>query len=393
MKRAHLGAMAIWSLLALASGLGCQNDLTRCDITQSDCQSDVYYHLLSLRGDGYDPFGGLPPITVISEDQYRQQLLSQPQTVSPWDEALTLLHLQSTDAVNIEDEVTNIAAFYSIGTKAVTVVSHPTQAGADAEANAMITLSHEFTHALQDRELNLLRSDFQTTDSYLAYDTLIEGDARFYELLFANDLLSLGYNQSNLTSMLDRYLVRAYGELDQYGSSLFAARILTYWLGARYEAVEYGSGGNAAIRHGYASEPNRTVGFLSSDDGTYPAVGTGSACRAPVVSMGSNSTNFGDEFGALIFYAFMRGWGVSHLTAYATAQGWLGDSVRVQTSQDLATTAVAWRIELSNAVPLEVTQALGSTGELAVSTGNDSLLVTVSNSASPFTWDNAYNCP
>ena len=51
---------------------------------------------------------------------------------------------------------------------------------------------------MQDRQLNFNPYNYQTTDAYFAYHTHIEGDARFYELLFANDSLTLGYNQSNI---------------------------------------------------------------------------------------------------------------------------------------------------------------------------------------------------
>ena len=51
------------SVITLALLTGCHGrDLELCDIAQSDCQQDVYYADLRLRGDGYDPFGGIPPI-------------------------------------------------------------------------------------------------------------------------------------------------------------------------------------------------------------------------------------------------------------------------------------------------------------------------------------------
>ena len=364
--------------------------------------------MLSLRGDGYDPFGGMPPTTVITEAAYRQLLLQQTQSVTPWDRALDLLHFtspttsstQSSDAgvdagsSYINDEVANVTAYYSSASKRVVIVAHPSQTGDKAEQNAMITLAHEFVHAMQDRELNLNPDNYQTTDAYFAYDTLIEGDARFYELLFANDLLTLGYNQSNIVSVLDLYLSSAYINLDQYGSSLFAARALTYFLGARYEAVEYTSGGNAAIRHGYAKEPQLTVGFLVGSDGIAPPVGSGYACPAPAAALpSSNTTNGSDEFGALLFYAFMRGWGVNHDTAFAAAQSWVGDSLRVQATSDLGTTAVAWRIELSAPPPAAVVAALTANGQLAVTTTGNVLVITVSDSPSPLTWAAVDNCP
>ena len=291
----------------LASEAGCQRTLATCDITQRACQEDVYFHDLSLRGDGYDPFGGLPPVTVITEDEYRQQLIAQAQAdaakngPNPWDKALLLLHFTAAtgssagdagvggggagndagvDNSTIEDEVTHVLAFYSSQTKTVTIVAHPNQTGSDAESNAMITLAHELIHSLQDRELDLGKLDsFQTTDGYLAYDTIIEGDARFYETLFANDLLHLGWSQSNITLLAKTQLQDYYDNFGDLGAPQFAAQALIYPLGELYEATEYQSGGSAAVRHGYAKEPSRTVGFLVNADGTAPPVGSGDVAR------------------------------------------------------------------------------------------------------------------
>ena len=408
MTRMRCASIATASFLVLATGLGCQSSLNLCEITQQDCQQEIYSHMLSLRGDGYDPFGGMPPTTVITEAQYRQILLQQTPSVGPWDRALDLLHFTSpapgsapasgagADAGNsyIDDEVANVAAYYSSASKSVVIVSHPSQTGEQAERNAMISLAHEFVHAMQDRELDLNASNFQSTDAYFAYDTLIEGDARFYELLFANDLLYLRYNQSNIVDILDNYLYNSYMDLNQYGSSLFAARALAYFLGARYEAVEYHSGGNAAIRHGYASEPQRTVGFLVGMDGVAPPVGSGNACPAPAASLApSNTINGMDEFGALLFYAYLRGWGTNHDTALTTAQSWVGDSLRVQATNDLSTTAVAWHIELSAPPPAAIINDLTATGELTVTTTANGFTITVSDSQSPLTWTAVDNCP
>ncbi len=406
--------------LTFASGAGCQRSLATCDITQRACQEDVYYHDLSLRGDGYDPFGGLPPVTVITEDEFRQQLIAQAQAdtaqngPNPWDKALLLLHFTAAtnssagdagvgnggagndagvDNSTIEDEVAHVLAFYSWQTKTVTIVSHPNQTGSDAESNAMITLAHELIHSLQDRELDLGKTDSpQTTDSYLAYDTVIEGDARFYETLFANDLLHRGWSQSNITQLAKTQLQDYYDNFGALGAPLFAAQALVYPLGELYEATEYQAGGNAAVRHGYAKEPPRTVGFLVNADGTAPPVGSGNVCPASAVAVASLPGVGADQFGALPLFTFLRGWNVDHATAYATAQSWTGDFLRVQANSDLTTTAVAWRIELSAPPSARVIQALTATGELAVKSDAQSLEITVSDSRSPLTWQ-AASCP
>ncbi|MBN1605371.1 MAG: hypothetical protein JW940_02000, partial [Polyangiaceae bacterium] len=122
------------SLVTLALLGGCHGPtLELCDIAESECQQDIYYADLRLRGDGYDPFGGIPPIRTISEDQYRAELeadaANSPQPAMPWwDAALPLLHLLPStgdaQSTSIDNEVQNTAAYYSPTAREVTVVSH-----------------------------------------------------------------------------------------------------------------------------------------------------------------------------------------------------------------------------------------------------------------------------
>jgi hypothetical protein len=413
------------ALFALTSGLACKHDFAVCDITQRACQEDIYYHMLSLRGDGYDPFGGLPPVTVISEAQYRtileQEQADAAKSSSPMskamDHALVLLHFTSapssppnggadggadggagSDAGSgnstIDDEVTHVYAFYDPNPKTVTVISHPSQTGSYVQEEAMITLAHELVHALQDREFDLKKENFNSSDEYFAWDAIIEGDARFYELLFAKDLCPLIPQCTGITTP-EAQLTDYWNNFDQLGSPLFAARALIYPLGASYLDRAYRAGGNAAIRHAYAKAPSRTVGFLVSDNGTVPSVGTGNVCEAPVVLAFDQTpkTATWDQFGALLFYTFLRGWGVSHDLAFATAQTWTGDFLLVQASADYATTAVAWRIEFSTPPPAAIAQAISATHELAVTASGQALIITVSDSPTPLAWAANPTCP
>jgi hypothetical protein len=414
MRRANLLMSA--ALPALMAGLACNDrNLATCDITLRTCQENIYYRMLNLRGDGYDPFGGLPPLTVISEDDFRailekDEAEAAKEGPSPWDKGKDLLHFTSSGSPQggvdggagsdggsiIDDEVKHIYAYYDPEIKTVTVISHPDQTGSNPLVEAMLTLAHELVHALQDREIDLMKSDFHTSDEYLAYDAIIEGDARFYEYLFVNELRRmLEKGPLDVTEMLDEDLKYVYDNFDQLGLPLSTAWYLLYPLGAKYEAAAYQAGGNAAVRHAYAKAPRRTVGLLVGADGRAPPVGSGDVCPAPAVTSlpMSGPTVGADQFGALLFYAFLRGWGVDHDVAFAAAQTWTGDFLLVQASSDYATTAVAWRIEFSAAPPAVIAQTLRASGELDVVTGANSLQITVTDSATPLTWKATANCP
>jgi len=405
--------------LAAAASACSSHTLTACDITERACQESVYYQVLSLRGDGYDPFGGLPPVAVITEAELRAELEAEAAAraaqsgPNPWDTALALLHFAGTSAPSpdggapadgggaggsyIDDQATHILAYYSPETKRVTVVSHPSQTVSAEEA--MATLAHELVHALQDRELDLgAKVNDLTLDAYLATrQGLVEGDARFYEYLFAADVVRMmGRVPRDVAERIDLTLDYAYQNFDELGSPLFAAEYLMYPLGAKYFATAYRSGGNAAVRHAYAKVPGQTVSFLVGADGRAPPPGAGVVCWPPAVtSLPSGSLAAGgDQFGAVAFYTFLRGFGVDHDTAFATAQSWTGDYLQVQADKNLDTVAVAWRLEFAQAVPAGIASALGASGELTVTAGNvnATLEITAAASTTPVVWQ-AGNCP
>ncbi len=398
------------SLAILLIATGCsQRDLPVCDIAERACQEDIYYRLLSLRGDGYDPFGGLPPVSVISEDQFRDWLIAANQQGSQagpsmWDRALALLHFTSHGSPDggasgdaggstLDDEVAHTYAFYEPAKKAITIVAHPDQASATDREDGMVILAHELVHAIQDRHIDVIKNDVQTSDEYLAYEAIIEGDARFYEYLFAREVSGF------LNATLDQALTLPQRELDNIytnfaGTStpLFLAQLLVYPLGAAYEANAYKSGGNAAIRHGYGKEPRHMVGFLGDGMGHFPSVVAEDVCPYYTEAIPVSQTSAAaDQFGALMFYAFLRGWEVDHATAYATAQAWTGDYMLVQSLGD--TTAVAWHLQFSSAPPASLATVLSASGQLQVTAGSRSLRIMVTDSSTALTWKPYPGCP
>lgn len=299
-------------------------------------------------------------------------------------------------SATIEDEATHVYAYYSFTDKTVTVISHPNQPDEYAKENAMVTLAHEFVHALQDRQLDLRKDDFETSDESLAYNAVVEGDARFYENLFTNDMLSmLGKSPRDPVAAPESELQSIYDNFNAVGTSLFVAQLLTYPLGAKYIAMAYASGGNAAVRHIYTKMPIRTVGLLVGSDGRTPKVGSGDVCAAPAVFAlpTSGGTTGADRIGALLFYTFLRGWDVDHETAFSTAQTWTGDFLRVQANSNLTTTAVAWRIEFSAPPPASIATILNENHKLSVTAGAKSLEITVSDSPTALSWEAVGSCP
>jgi hypothetical protein len=407
-----------WLLLGLLPLAACNDrKLSLCDITDSECQEDIYYTDLRVRGDGYDPFGGMPPIRTISEADYRKELedaaAATPST-DPypwWDAALKLLHfVPETDltSTSIDDRVTNVAAYYSSDTKSVTVVSHPGDSSTDndpktqlnRQINNMTTLAHELIHALQDRELDFRRSA-TSTDSDFAETALIEGDASLYEELVRYEIqLPNGYKWTStdpaayFAKWRTAYLGDDFSDL---GAPFFAAHWLVYPLGGAWLADQWKDGGNAAVRRGYANAPKRSLDYILGPGAALPAE-TPIKCypsKPDLAFTNADGRPYGlDTFGAMQFYAFLSAWSVDADDRLAAATQWRNDYIFVYYNPTTKKTAVAWHIELASPLPASVLAAITTTdGPRVVADGN-SLMITASDDAELMTtWNPSARCP
>lgn len=392
--------------------------LSLCDITQSACQQDIYYTDLQVRGDGYDPFGGMPPIRTITEAQYRAELEAQVAAAPSsdpqpwWDVTLKLLHFvpeKDLTSTSVDDQVTNVAAYYSNDTKSVTVVAHPVDATAnDAKTllnrkiSDVATLAHELIHALQDREMDLRQPAEGGTDGDFAQTALIEGDASLYEDLVRREILDpcpTGIQPStpclrdaDSSAYFARYRQSMFDDFATLGAPFFAAHWLVYPLGGAWLADQWKNGGNAAVRRGYANAPQRSLDFLLGPKVASPA-------QVPIdcdpTSPGATYTPSGfDSFGAAEFYAFLSAWNVADADRLTAATQWRNDAIFVYYDKTSKKTAVAWHIELASPLAATVLAAITTTdGPRVVATGN-SLMITASDDAALMTtWNPSATCP
>jgi hypothetical protein len=272
---------------ALLGSLGCEaSKLQLCDITAADCQESIYLGNVRVRGDGYDPFQGVPPIRTIGEEQFRaemkaeaEQAAQNPAAQQPWwDSALALLHLMPSatevEQDAIDNRVEQVAAYYDPSTRKVTVIDHQQPQTDSTRLGNMITLAHELLHAIQDRELDLDINP-KTTDELFANKALIEGDATTYELLFALELEPrikqvypdpLSY-ANKLRSMFMADGPKLADDSDEtnfasLGPPYMAAMYLVYPLGGIWVGEHYKQGGNSAVRHAYGKAPMRSLEYL-----------------------------------------------------------------------------------------------------------------------------------
>jgi hypothetical protein len=405
-------------LPAMVFLVACEPKPQLCDIAQSSCQEEIYLTDLRLRGDGFDPFAGVPPIRTIDEDTFREELqaeaaqaaTAQEKNPTPWvDAALTLLHLvpvstADPQSTSIDNQVALTAAYYSPDTRDVTVVSHPAQAAdPNAEFGNMVVLAHELVHALQDHELDLI-SDVGSADAYFSYKALIEGDASLYDYLFAEKALPQGlhlrypnplayFTQMRKDNLSDDPSVE--NNFASLGPPFYAAlRWLVYPLGGTWIAERWQKGGNAALRHAYGKAPTRSLDFLLAS-GT-PAPPTKEILCQPLVPaefMKQNRPYALDSFGAITFYALLMALGVPSSDAVASSLLWRNDLIFVYYNPTTLRTAVAWRFELDSPLPQSVFAAITtSDGPKVLQTGSTLLVTASDDDAFMATWNPTTAC-
>jgi hypothetical protein len=214
-----------------------------CDVGEQACQQAVLQLTACVRGQDAAP---LPSIRKISLDQLRSELHASSEAMgimpTPIDAALRALHLlpKGVSAVDASIETTTQlwAAYYDPETTRVTMLDDTSQAD---PLEAMYTLSHEFTHYLQDRQVGLkaIYEHFgSSADSQIATRTLLEGEALVNStrvLARLKGLAPSGLNWERLFNLLDADLV------DQLNASMAplqaSALSIPYPVGGRYVAT------------------------------------------------------------------------------------------------------------------------------------------------------------
>jgi hypothetical protein len=403
---------------ALLGSLGCEaSKLQLCDITAADCQESIYLGNVRVRGDGYDPFQGVPPIRTIGEEQFRaemkaeaEQAAQNPAAQQPWwDSALALLHLMPSatevEQDAIDNRVEQVAAYYDPSTRKVTVIDHQQPQTDSTRLGNMITLAHELLHAIQDRELDLDINP-KTTDELFANKALIEGDATTYELLFALELEPrikqvypdpLSY-ANKLRSMFMADGPKLADDSDEtnfasLGPPYMAAMYLVYPLGGIWVGEHYKQGGNSAVRHAYGKAPMRSLEYLLPMGTTVPSVAT-TPCAPSFPSSQGFAARGKDTLGAVLLYGYLMGWGVKSDAAVAAASLWRGDAIYAAYNANTQKTAVAWRIELAQPISAAtVAQITTSDGPRVVQEGNILLMTASDDAQVAADWKPSTSCP
>jgi hypothetical protein len=369
--RSHLIASA---LLAIVVGCGGEESLVACNIAERSCQEDVYYALLRLRGDGFDPVAQRPPIRTITKADYcRAQQASSPAVqpepepddqepepeappLVPWDFALHVLGLvtptKTTGQARGDSLCNAVAAFYATATRTVTVIDsgprpdETPEQRAQRELGETSLLVHELVHALQDPELSGAQFD-GTTDSNLTARTLTEGEATFYQRIAEREMIDGDPEGHNWQTYYASWLGGGRNDISMHKSPFFGVQWFIYPLGGQYLTDAWLGGGNAAVRRAYA-HPRR---FMQQFIAGY---GHGAEVLDPPLScpVAAPSSSYAliksDRLGALVLYGFMRRAGMPDQDAWPLAAAWNDDRILVFFDQQAEIAAMTWVIRFEH---------------------------------------------
>lgn len=405
---ATFSACVLLTCLSIA-GCGRSTDLRACKIADKSCQEDIYYAVVRLRGDGFDPFDGLPPIRTITLDQYRDELFGdqpppapaempdmpdeEPEKpmVKPWDVALQWLGLIAPATTGgqavANDRLNTVAAFYTWDTQTVTVIDRPEERNDQGDTTL---LAHELVHAFQDNEVAATPAD-GTSDGSFAGSALIEGEARMYEYLAWAETQQLAPRQVEWHKSFQGDVVFLRERLAEAPSPFYSTFWFIYSLGADRLMQGWLRGGNAAVRHLAKTAPRHTLDYMAEHEGLSIEPTPALACEVTGPEKAFALVG-GDRFGALELFAFLTAADVPNDSAWETALAWRDDRVWLFFDAESEEVAVTWRIRLSDedAADRVVAAAMTRPQLRAERRGRDALIV--GSEAERADWRGARDC-
>lgn len=399
---AHLGVAAL-----LLAGCGRSTELYPCNVAEKSCQEDIYYAIVRLRGDGFDPFDGLPPIRTLTEEEYCRALRESapkpppeepppaepppPPMVKPWDVALQWLGLlapaTSGGQAYSENRCETVAAYYSWDSQSVTVID---RGGKRNDLGDSTLLAHELVHAFQDNEVSALPAD-GTTDGNYASVALTEGEARLYEYLAWAEMNGVPARQHTWHEAFVADVKWQREQLVQNRNPFAATFWFNYPLGADRLMQGWLRGGNAAVRHLAKNAPRQMVHYMAAHEGMEIGSARALACSVtgPTEALAQVG---GDRFGALQLFGFLTAAKVDEQSAWDTALAWRDDRVWLFFDAEGMEVAVTWRIRLADADAAERVVAAAQTRPQlrAERIGKDALIV--GSAAERSDWEGARDC-
>jgi hypothetical protein len=261
-----------------------KTEFSACDVLDITCQAMTFRRTQCVRE---ADSAKVPPVNVLTEDELRELFTSgQNDSSDP-----TLIHsdrvasasfrllsflppdVESAETQDLEFLVANILAFYDPSEDSVTLIDHERAEDRSARDDVLV-LAHEFTHAQQDQEIDLIRfgENFgDEGDDSIARHVLPEGDAKLAEFLIQDAREAPATSERwNLTSQarMEGLLSLAVDPNYPYAS---AARLFPYVIGAHYVASTWFEDGRRGVDRLFLEPSRRSWTYLVKPDAKEPA--------------------------------------------------------------------------------------------------------------------------
>ncbi|HEY6557621.1 MAG TPA: hypothetical protein VI072_10125 [Polyangiaceae bacterium] len=329
-----------------------------CDIRFAGCQQAVFASTASLRGQRGEALPRVRTRTLAEiEEEFRSGgELQLDAEASAWWRAQSLLRLvppgQEASEVSLQNFLDNAGAYYDPSNKQITIIDRGT--AGDATQSSFL-LSHEFVHALQDRDVDLraLSERWVTsTDSSAAVGALVEGEAT----VLANVVIAraMGFDAADVDwiSYTGEFLASVLSAAAASDAPLLAAaQLFVYPVGTAYLADRYIAEGQSVISQLYSQPPLSFVEWTSGAWARPSAEPQPLDCFPTTAPAGYRGLDH-DVLGQVGVFAAQTALGDA-VSAWETSKGTRGDSVVLFVQDgDLnenTPVALAWRIVFDSA--------------------------------------------
>jgi hypothetical protein len=335
---------------------GCEAvDHSACDVRGEACQTRLLALAACLRGD--EP-GALPPITLMTEQEYADYLndliaLDPPPDPNHYEAALTMLGLVEPGAFSpgtvVAESVARVWGVYRADKKDILLIDHGADSDAESASNVLV---HEFVHVLQDRDVDLAAFQEEHVTSYdssLATRAVVEGEARLHQTRHWASLLGLNPAEIDWRQRFQGSLELGEAWVLEQPSPYSATRAeFPYAWGARYMHFAWEQGGLMGVLERFASPPKTSRALMASADGiaqpdATPIVFTAPTAPAPWTPAAENVLGAWSVF---LAFATVQ----EPESARALALAWRGDGLFVYADPTSAAprTAVVWRMDFAD---------------------------------------------
>jgi hypothetical protein len=241
--------------LLLMAAAACADDCPTaqsCDIRSLSCQLVTFQVAQCLRGS--QPGRAMPAVNVVDAKTFIDSQVDQSEQTSQQSDdsqrGLALLGLAERDVAAAEVVRTNwnqVGAFFSSDSGEVTVLD---RSGDLDSPSAVLTLVHEFIHALQAIQGRPDPSRYYDTfDGQLALGAIQEGEAELYTDLAAIDGYGFDRSDANFAAIYREFRERAWNDARKSDLPVSLAYTqFTYAFGGEYLNRPYRQEGQAPVR-------------------------------------------------------------------------------------------------------------------------------------------------